>query len=97
MVGPGGRSSRSPVLSEAWASVPSEPGNRARVPEPESEERLMDRVGIIAIVDEALEAFATRELVRGSEVVDVLLDLRSVLVSDAEIQALLESEAQPTA
>jgi hypothetical protein len=56
----------------------------------------MDRGEIIAIVDGALETFAARELVRGSEVVDVLLDLRSLLVSDAEIEALLESEAQPT-
>jgi hypothetical protein len=57
----------------------------------------MDRGGIVAMIDEALERFAVRESVRGSEVVDLLLDLRGAAVSDAEIQALIESEAQPTA
>jgi hypothetical protein len=57
----------------------------------------MDRVGIIAMIDEALERFAAREVVRASEVTDLLLDLRSVAISDAEIQALIESEVQPTA
>ena len=57
----------------------------------------MDRTGIVGLIDEAIERFATREMVTGSEIVDFLLDLRSAAVSDAEIEALLESEAQPTA
>ncbi len=57
----------------------------------------MDRTGIVGLIDEAIERFATREMVTGSEIVDFLLDLRTAAVSDAEIEALLESEAQPTA
>jgi hypothetical protein len=56
----------------------------------------MDRTGIVGMIDEALERFAARDMVAGSEIIDVLLDLRTVVVSDQEIAALLESEAQPT-
>ena len=56
----------------------------------------MDQAGIVAVIDEALERFAARDLVASSEVVDFLLDLRSAVVSDAAIAALIEAEAQPT-
>jgi hypothetical protein len=55
----------------------------------------MDQAGILTIVDDALERFASRDLVAASEVVDFLLDLRSAVVSDAALAALIESETQP--
>jgi hypothetical protein len=55
----------------------------------------MDQAGLVTIIDEALERFAGRDLVASSEVVDLLLDLRSAVVSDAAIAALIESESQP--
>jgi hypothetical protein len=55
----------------------------------------MDQAGIVTLIDEALERFAGRDLVASSEVVDLLLDLRSAVVSDAAIAALIEAEAQP--
>jgi hypothetical protein len=56
----------------------------------------MDQAGIVTMIDEALERFAARDLITGSEMVDFLLDLRSAVVSDAAIAALIDSEAQPT-
>jgi hypothetical protein len=56
----------------------------------------MDQAGIVTIIDEALERFSARDLVAASEIVDFLLDLRSAVVSDAALAALIESEAQPT-
>ncbi len=55
----------------------------------------MDQAGIVTIIDEALERFSAREMIAASEVVDFLLDLRSAVVSDAALAALIESEAQP--
>jgi len=55
----------------------------------------MDQAGIVTIIDEALERFAARDVIRSSEMVDFLLDLRSAVVSDAALAALIESEAQP--
>jgi hypothetical protein len=55
----------------------------------------MDQAGIVTLIDEALERFAARDLVSSSEVVDLLLDMRSAAVSDAELAALIDSEAQP--
>jgi len=55
----------------------------------------MDQAGIVTLIDEALERFAARDIVSSSEVVDILLDLRSAAVSDAELAALIDSEAQP--
>jgi hypothetical protein len=55
----------------------------------------MDQAGIVTIIDEALERFSARDLIASSEVVDFLLDLRSAVVSDAALAALIESEAQP--
>jgi hypothetical protein len=57
----------------------------------------MDQAGIVHMVDESLERFSGRDLIAASEIVDFLLDLRSAIVSDAAIAALIESEAQPTA
>ncbi|HVJ98357.1 MAG TPA: hypothetical protein VNC41_16130 [Acidimicrobiia bacterium] len=55
----------------------------------------MDQAGVVTIIDEALERFAARDLIASSEVVDFLLDLRSAVVSDAALAALIESETQP--
>jgi hypothetical protein len=55
----------------------------------------MDQAGLVTMIDETLERFAGRDLVAASEVIDLLLDLRSAVVSDAAIAALIESEAQP--
>ncbi len=46
------------------------------------------------MIDEALERFASRDLLSGSEIVDFLLDMRSAIVSDAAIAALIESETE---
>jgi len=56
----------------------------------------MDQAGIVHIIDEALERYAGRDLIASSEIVDFLLDLRSAVVSDAALEALIESETQPT-
>jgi len=55
----------------------------------------MNQAGIVTLIDEALERFAGRDLVSSTEVVDLLLDMRSAAVSDAELAALIDSEAQP--
>jgi hypothetical protein len=55
----------------------------------------MDQAGLVTIIDEALERFAGRDLVASGEVMDFLLDLRTAVVSDAAIAALIESETQP--
>jgi len=55
----------------------------------------MDQAGIVTLIDEALERFAGRDLVSSTEVVDLLLDMRSAAVSDADLAALIDSEAQP--
>lgn len=55
----------------------------------------MDQAGIVNVIDEALERFSSRDLIAASEIVDFLLDLRSAVVSDAALAALIESEAQP--
>jgi hypothetical protein len=56
----------------------------------------MDQAGVVNIIDEALERFSSRDLIAASEVMDFLLDLRSAVVSDAALAALIESETQPT-
>ncbi len=55
----------------------------------------MDQAGIVNVIDEALERFSSRDLIAASEIVDFLLDLRSAVVSDAALAALIESETQP--
>jgi len=57
----------------------------------------MDQAGLVTVIDEALERFAGRDLVSSGEIVDFLLDLRSAVVSDAALAALIEAESQPTA
>ena len=51
----------------------------------------MDQAGIVTIIDEALERFACRDLL-GSRGPRLLLDLRTAVVSDAALAALIESE-----
>jgi hypothetical protein len=55
----------------------------------------MDQAGLVTLVDEALERFAGRDLISSGEIVDFLLDLRTAVVSDAALAALIESEAEP--
>jgi hypothetical protein len=55
----------------------------------------MDQAGVVTLIDEALERFAGRDLVSSSEIVDFLLDLRTAVVSDAAIAALIEAESEP--
>jgi hypothetical protein len=56
----------------------------------------MDQTGVVTLIDEALERFAARDLVSSGEIIDFLLDLRSAVVSDAALAALIEAESQPT-
>ncbi|MET1002468.1 MAG: hypothetical protein ABWZ15_11720 [Acidimicrobiia bacterium] len=56
----------------------------------------MDQAGLVTLIDEALERFAVRDVVSAAEVVDFLLDLRTAVVSDAALAALIEAESQPT-
>jgi hypothetical protein len=56
----------------------------------------MDQAGVVSVIDEALERFSSRDLIAASEVIDFLLDLRSAVVSDAALAALIEAETQPT-
>jgi hypothetical protein len=56
----------------------------------------MDQAGVVNIIDEALERFSSRDLIAASELMDFLLDLRSAVVSDAALAALIEAETQPT-
>jgi hypothetical protein len=55
----------------------------------------MDQAGIVTMIDEALQRFAGRDLVSSMEVLDLLLDMRSAALSDAEIAALIDAEVQP--
>jgi hypothetical protein len=57
----------------------------------------MNQTGIVAMIDEALERFAARELIASHEIVDFLLDMRIAALDDSELQQLLEAESQPTA
>ena len=61
----------------------------------QTQEDEMDQAGIVTLIDEALERFAGRDLVSSTEVLDLLLDMRTAAVSDAELQSLIDSEAQP--
>jgi hypothetical protein len=55
----------------------------------------MEQAGIVSIIDEALERYASRDLIAASEIVDFLLDLRSAVVSDEALAQLIEQESQP--
>ena len=61
----------------------------------ETEQAGMEQAELVVLIDEALERFAGRDLVSSTEIVDLLLDLRSAVVSDAALAALIEAEAQP--
>ncbi len=51
----------------------------------------------VGLIDEALERFAARDLVSGSEVVDFLLDMRlAALRVDDELRQLIEDEQAAT-
>ena len=58
----------------------------------------MGREQLTQVVDEALERFRGRDLVASAEVVDVLLDLRLLLLDSEEIPdaALAELLEEPT-
>ena len=45
---------------------------------------------LVGLLDTALRDFASRELVRGTEVVDLLLDLRGAVVFHATLARALE-------
>ena len=55
----------------------------------------MDQAGLVTLIDEALERFAGRDLISSGEIVDFLLDFRTVVVFDAALAALIESETEP--
>jgi hypothetical protein len=55
----------------------------------------MDQAGLVTLIDEALERFAGRDLISSGEVVDFLLDFRTIVVSDAALAALIEAESEP--
>lgn len=46
------------------------------------------------MVDEALERFASRNLITGNEIVDFLLDLRNTALAPDALEEFLESESQ---
>jgi len=46
---------------------------------------------VTAHIDEALQRFAHRQLIAGSEVVDFLLDLRAAVTADAVLALQLQS------
>ncbi len=57
----------------------------------------MNQAGTVTMIDEALQRFASRDLVAGHEIVDFLLDLSIAVLDDRELRELLEQESQPTA
>ncbi len=51
----------------------------------------------VKLIDEALERFGSRDLFSGTEVLDLLLDLRiAALRVDDELRALIEAEQAAT-
>jgi hypothetical protein len=56
----------------------------------------MNQQQLTQVVDEALERFRGRDLVASSEVVDILLDLRLLLLEEETLSELLdEGSATP--
>jgi hypothetical protein len=53
----------------------------------------MNQQQLTQVVDEALERFRGRDIVASSEVVDILLDLRLLLLEQETLGELLEEEA----
>jgi hypothetical protein len=45
------------------------------------------------VIDEALERFRGRDLVASAEVVDVLLDMRLLLIEESSLEQLLDEPA----
>jgi hypothetical protein len=60
------------------------------------EEPMGEQDRLIALIDDALERFGSRDLVSGSEVLDFLLDLRLSLLAPDPFEQLLEEETAPT-
>ena len=57
---------------------------------------MVDQIALTSMIDQALESFATRDLVSGSEVMDFLLDLRLAIPDTPDaLEQLLEEESQP--
>lgn len=54
----------------------------------------MNEQEITRMVDEALERFASRNLIAGNEIVDFLLDLRNTALAPDALEEFLESESQ---
>lgn len=54
----------------------------------------MNEQEITRMVDEALERFASRNLITGNEIVDFLLDLRNTALAPDALEEFLESESQ---
>ena len=57
----------------------------------------MNQQELTQVVDEALERFRGRDLVSSAEVVDVLLDLRLLLIDAGDIDQLLDEPAPAAA
>jgi len=57
----------------------------------------MNQLALTQIIDEALERFRGRDLVASAEVVDVLLDLRLLLIEETSLEQLLETPASTPA
>ena len=53
----------------------------------------MNQQQLTQVVDEALERFRGRDLVASSEVVDILLDLRLLLLEEETLSKLLDEES----
>ena len=57
----------------------------------------MNQQELTQVVDEALERFRGRDLIASAEVVDVLLDLRLLLLEVESLEHLLYEPAPPRA
>lgn len=58
------------------------------------ERSVVNEQEITRMVDEALERFASRNLIAGNEIVDFLLDLRNTALAPDALEEFLESESQ---
>jgi hypothetical protein len=56
------------------------------------------KLELTGLIDEALDRFRGRDLVAGAEVVDLLLDMRLLLVEveEGQLEALLDETPVPT-
>jgi hypothetical protein len=56
---------------------------------------MVQQAELVMLIDEALERFGGRDVVRSSEVIDLLLDLRLSLLDSDAFDQLLEGEHSP--